>query len=283
MGIRSAVSTVAKISPFELWTGRPMILPIERQLQDQSNSTLKELTSDEVKKYVTELNDKITTVFKTHKLKMEEYQQQMKENYDKKIRKQHNYKIGEKVFLKDNVGQVGQSRKLLPEYLNVEYEIVEMDSHNVKLKDTATGKILQAKIHKDRIKPCFNQESDTGQVSENEGKDRIWRDATAPNVQSSPRPPDQLKPPNAEGAVASEERKSMSSEQQNGFRKEYKIVEQKNSGDRSRFRLQWKDLEGRHRSEWQNIDEVDRNLPEKWRLRHGLSGRVLTRYKRPRK
>lgn len=283
MGIRSAVSTVAKISPFELWTGRPMILPIERKLQDQSSSPLKELTSEEVKQYVTELNDKITTVFKTHKLKMEEYQQQMKENYDKKIRKQHHYKIGEKVFLKDNVGQVGQSRKLLPEYLNVEYEIVEMDSHNVKLKDTATGKILQAKIHKDRIKPCFSQESNTGQVLENEDKDRGGRDATAPNVQSSPRPPDQMKPPNAEGATVSKERESTSSEQQDGFTREYKIVEQKNSGERSRFRLQWKDLEGRHRSEWQNIDEVDRNLLQKWRLRHGLSGRVLARYKRARK
>jgi len=324
MGMRSAVSTVTKTSPFELWTGRSMRLPVERKLESQIKVQLSDRTSEEIKKYVEELKAKTDTIYEVHKLRLQEDQEVMKARYDDKIRKKHNYTVGETVFLRDPVGVLGQSRKLLPEYYSTEYEIVSMDSHNVRLREVSSGQILQSVVHKDRIKPCvereeiggkqdltnktqtveipkesnigitkqsseMEQKNDTADTEEAEASKESTEVETLDVKQSTTKQVELVKSMTKTGDTTNEnistkkEREIDITGEHNKQQKcnnRCRIVEQKGVGQFSKYRVQWRNNNGKTESEWQTIHNVDRELLDKWRVSHGLSGQTLKNHRR---
>jgi len=62
----------------------------------------------------------------------------------------------------------------------------------------------------------------------------------------------------------------------------YKIVEQRGYGINRRFRIQWRDNEGKYHSQWDLCKNVTKELIEAWEKTHGKTGKTLAVYKRKR-
>ena len=275
-GLRSAVSATTKRSPYELRHGLQMSLPVERTLEASRKVALEDASMQEKSEYAQRLEERIKTLHQAHKIALEEQQGEMKDRYDESIRKRHGYRAGELVYLKIPVATPGVSRKLQPEYYGDVYEIIEiLNEHNVRLKNTSTHAELQQVVHVDRLKPVVQrkdltattvvsqrectmeqnggtysgkeQEQGTSDHEEAETvKDRVGREKGPPIVQS-------------------------------------RIVQQKGSGDRKRFRIQWKNAEGKSNSYWSNLDNVPDDLLREWQRTHGNTGKTLKEFRRTRR
>ena len=186
----------------------------------------------------------------------------MKQRYDEKIRKTHKYEVGEQVFLRDPVGKQGISRKLLPEFYEQTFEIIRVeDEHNVRLRNCTTAQELNQTVHVDRLKPKVER-------------------LTPKPVGITPNNPDS----ETESDKENKEAKSVDLEQPVSIEDiNYQIVEQKGSGDKRKFRIQWKNPStGKRESCWDDIQHVTKAMLDKWEKTHGRSGRTLRQFKRSR-
>ena len=148
-GLRSMTSPLTGVSPHELMHGTKMALLIDRLL---SKSDDEEILTGGDSSFGDQIKERVKTLLRTHKVILAKEEKKMKERYDQKARP-HEYKEGDLVYLKDPVGRVGVSRKLLPEYYPDVYEVIQVDgTHNVWLKNSKTGKKLVNEVHVDRLK-----------------------------------------------------------------------------------------------------------------------------------
>ena len=202
----------------------------------------------------------------------------MKERYAEHIRKTHQYQTGDHVYLRDQTGIVGISRKLQPEYYGDVFEVVEVSGeHKVRLKNTITGKDVSSIINVDRLKPVIGREPPR-QTGNNEEKGDNTTVATGSHGEKE----------DSKQQGNSTTNQQMVDGQQNPdlgcINREiaYRIVEQKGSGDKRRFRIQWKGKDGRSSSCWETWNNVPRETMQQWERTHGKAGKTLKTFRRTR-
>jgi hypothetical protein len=243
-----------------------MKFPIERRMGPETNSTGLN-ASIELTDYAQKLEERIKKVHETHRIKLREEQEAMKERYDKEIKITHKYHAGDRVYLKDATGIVGVSRKLQPEYYKDVFEIIKVESdHNVRLRNTVTNKDLQLVTHVDRIKPV---------VQRNTIKEIPEEETTQESITETE------EEANNKGDILDEKTENGNSETEEDNM--YRIVQQKGSGNNRRFRIQWKETGGKTRSCWTTLENVAAETLEKWEQTHGKTGHTLKTFQRPRK
>lgn len=271
-GLRSAVSPVTKKSPFELRNGMQMTLPVERSVNPPSESTIQDLSEKELTEYGRQLEERIKLMHKAHKEKLEEMQETMKENYDRAILKTHKYQLGEEVYLKVPAAAPGISRKLQSEYFADTFEIVEVQGdHNVRLRNRSTKKDLDQVVHVDRLKPVVQRD--------------IPKTIVAPESLQETGPKTRIETPTSNGLQNNEDRNEPARfEDRHACMpiRQQRIVQQKGSGSNRKFRIQWKDSQGRLNSYWSDIADIPTEILEQWQKTHGLSGKTLREYRRQR-
>ena len=260
-GLRSAVSTRTKRSPYELRHGQQMTFPIERRIERGIDSArVIQPSYDDLTEYARNLEARIKTIHDAHRIKLKEEQVEMKSKYDEKIRKTYKYQVGDRVYLKDPTGTLGISRKLQPEYYKDVFEVIETSGdHNVKLRNTVTNKELHLATHVDRLKPVV--ERTKASVSEDSATDTDNEKETTETIPEAST--DRTREETTEDIV-------------------YRIVQQKGFGDDRRFRVQWKEPNGRSKSCWETLDNVTAEMLAKWERSHGRTGRTLRTFKRSR-
>ena len=221
--------------------------------------------TENLTEYARNLEERLKIIHNVHKIKLEEEQRNMKEKYDEHIRITHKYQIGDRVYLKDPTGIVGISRKLQPEYYKDVFEVVEASGeHNVKLKNTSTGKDLTSVINVDRLKPVIGREPPREKGDGNGNPEE--------KENGNGKPSGELSMDNGQNPELDREKVGVAD----------RIVEQKGSGERRRFRIQWKEKDGRTRSCWETWDNVPREIVQQWERTHGRTGKTLKTFRRTR-
>ena len=313
-GLRSAVSATTKRSPFELRHGHQMRLPIDRRLQSKTGSELTETSGKEITEYARNLEERMSTLHKTHKLKLQEEQEQMKERYDTNIRKKHSYRVGEFVYLKNPGGVPGISRKLQMEYHPEHYEIIRLEGeHNVKLRNTQTRKELHHMVHVDNLKPIIIRKGLKRRHS-NEEQEALIKATESARTEGPTKPAENKESPNSlkpminsksgmrsnsssveQTAVKAADEVSIDDPKKSGKTTEsvlqerdnaetvYKIVQQKGSAEKRKFRIQWKTPSGNFESCWDEWENVPLEMIQQWERTHGRTGKTLQSFRRKKK
>ena len=61
----------------------------------------------------------------------------------------------------------------------------------------------------------------------------------------------------------------------------YKIVQQRNTGDKRIFRVQWRDpTTGKYQSRWDYLMQVSKEMLDRWEKNHGKTGKTLHEYRK---
>ena len=285
-GLRSAVSSITKRSPYELRHGHQMRLPIDRILEPATQIQQETEKTKEESAYSKNLTERMDLIHRSHKLKLEEEQEITKKIYDDKIQKLHKYKLGEKVYLKDPTGITGISKKLQTVYYPDCYEITEIhNDHNVKIKNTTTQRELSSVIHVDRLKPVVDR------LPPRIGKGAAVNTTESASAVMHDLPHEPIEPKtdlNGKKEMGKQTAANSASTKPNkkttlSTEVEYKIVEQKGSGENRRFRVQWRNSAGRSESCWDDIRHVTPEMLGKWEKTHGKTGKTLMGYRKTRK
>src|ERR1051325_944120 len=83
---------------------------------------------------------------------LEMNQRNMETEYNKKARPTV-YKEGMLVWMPNDIRKIGECSKFRNEYLKTPFKIVKViGTHNLKLQNTETGKVLKNEVHIDRVK-----------------------------------------------------------------------------------------------------------------------------------
>lgn len=150
MALRATPNTVTKMSPFELMTGRQMVLP-QHLLYRTSDTNL--ISATTTHQYVEDLRKHLQYAFAFAQRNTEKAASSAKTYYDLKTTKKE-YEIGDKVYLYNfNRDQV-KERKFLPSWKGP-YEIVDKISPVAyKVRIPKNGEVNEKWVHINQLRVC---------------------------------------------------------------------------------------------------------------------------------
>jgi hypothetical protein len=149
LGLRLSQNSSTNFSPYYMVFGHQMRLPVDCSLLPKDN------LSKSVKQYIEEIKEVTEISLDIAKQNTEHSKQKQKEYHDKNA-VIPNYRIGDKVLIKNHKIIPGESKKLSDKYKGPFIVCGYNDKYNVKLKRVSDNKILPNFWHPDNIKPYFD-------------------------------------------------------------------------------------------------------------------------------
>ncbi len=262
LSYRTCPAGSSKISPFELWTGRPPRLPIDLSLGVALPDSL---VTDGPGTYIEKVKKRLELMFKVQTECDKEAKEERKKRYNATRARPVDFKVGSIVFLSNSVLDPGIPKKLHNNYTGP-FKIEEILSpHVVKLRDLKTDKVLSSRIHVDRLKLGRLKGDQTNSSTES-----VTEVAAKPAVGDEPI--------NSESLPAAPAGEVEQDAAQNVVPIEL-ILAQKGQGPSLRYRVKpCLNPDGsRNQSYWIRADLVDQDLKDKFYEKHTKSGKIRKR------
>ena len=96
------------------------------------------------------------------------------------------YTEGKKVWMHNDIRKIGECSILRNEFLKTPFKIIQVvRTHNLKLQNTVTGKIMKNLVHVDRVKHVINRKTDDTKTDESMGLVTQQEDTSEQEQQST--------------------------------------------------------------------------------------------------
>lgn len=262
MGLRLTPNASTKCSPYFMVFGRQMRLPIDCSLIPKDN------IPKTVKQYIDEIKENIETSQQIAKVNLAESKEKQKEYHDRKA-EIPNYRIGDKVLLKNHKTKKGESQKLTAKYKGP-YIIVAYGPHyTYKLKRVSDNIIMPNFWHNDNLKPFHTRKSSVDLRDEDQDLTTAMPPTLTQTVEDRQNQDNVNKPQTRRQPI----NRRKTSKQPRVLNEDFyvdEILGARMVNGRQQFRIKW---QGHSEKTWEPACHLHPNLVSEYNRTHTLAGR----------
>ena len=246
-----------------------MSYPVETQM-----NLVNDIGDSNIAEYVKDLKSRLELIHRIHNSQLQANATKLKETYDATVARPYDYKIGEKVYLKDSVLKKGESKKLKRPFTGPYLITQKLGNHNVQLQEISTGRILPRLIHVNRIKLMNEQvDKENTQVDARTEENNKATDTT-PVVDSTTieKEKDSLLGNSSRQVLPKEDKNEV--ENKDEYYPAEKIIRSRVSNGERQFLVVWKSVNGvSFPASWVKEDDLTQDLLEDYNMKYTKQGK----------
>jgi hypothetical protein len=225
----------------------------------------------------------LNEIYKAQKASLEMNQKYMEEQYNKKA-KPTVYAENMLVWMHNDIRKIGECSKFRNEFLKTPFKIIKVvGTHNLKLQNTVTGKILKNLVHVDRVKHMIPRDSVSEDLESEKAK------SASPNGQSETlESPDEKE---TEKSTVNDSVQNSEMQEKNGVRNPNehadnvyeveKLLRMKGVGPYRMYLVRWKKINGQQDNDsWVRVDDISPVLVQKFHEKFTMTGKLQAQYRR---